>query len=78
MKSELPKTYDPTAVEAEAYRVWLEENCFVADPAAKGEPYCIVLPPPNVTGALHLGHAINTTLQDILIRQHRMRGFNVL
>jgi valyl-tRNA synthetase len=80
MKSELPKTYDPTAVEAEAHRVWLEEGCFVADPAAKGTQggYCIVLPPPNVTGALHLGHAINATLQDILIRQHRMRGFNVL
>src|SRR5271156_2882269 len=81
MKSELAKTYDPVAVEAEAYRVWLEEGCFTADPqggAAKGKPYCIVLPPPNVTGALHLGHAINATLQDILIRQHRMRGFNVL
>ncbi|HEX4123230.1 MAG TPA: valine--tRNA ligase [Tepidisphaeraceae bacterium] len=78
MKSELAKTYDPAAVEAEAYRAWVEEGCFVADPAAKGKPYCIVLPPPNVTGALHLGHAINSTLQDILIRQHRMRGFNVL
>jgi valyl-tRNA synthetase len=78
MSQELPKTYDPSAVEAEAYRVWLDEKSFHADPAAPGEPYCIVIPPPNVTGALHLGHAINTTLQDILIRQHRMRGFNTL
>ena len=78
MNTELAKAYDPSAVEAEAYRVWLEEKCFHADPAAPGEPYSIVIPPPNVTGALHLGHAINNTLQDILIRQHRMRGFNTL
>jgi valyl-tRNA synthetase len=78
MSSDLAKTYDPAAVEPEAYRVWLEEKCFHPDPAAPGEPYCIVIPPPNVTGALHLGHAINDTLQDILIRQHRMRGFNTL
>jgi len=78
MSSDLAKTYDPASVEPEAYRVWLEEKCFHPDPAAPGEPYCIVIPPPNVTGALHLGHAINNTLQDILIRQHRMRGFNTL
>jgi valyl-tRNA synthetase len=76
--AELPRTYDPAAVEAEAYRVWMEENCFHAEPDDPGEPYCIVIPPPNVTGALHLGHAINNTLQDILIRVHRMRGFNTL
>jgi valyl-tRNA synthetase len=78
MSGELPKTYDPAAVEAETDRVWLEEKCFAADPANPGDPYCIVIPPPNVTGALHLGHAINNTLQDILIRVHRMRGFNTL
>ncbi len=78
MSGEISKTYDPASIEAEAYRVWLEERCFAADPAAPGEPYCIVIPPPNVTGALHLGHAINNTLQDILIRLHRMRGFNTL
>src|ERR1700722_19449536 len=78
MSTELAKTYEPAAVEAEAYRTWLEEKCFHADPAAPGEPYCIVIPPPNVTGVLHLGHAINNTLQDILIRTHRMRGFNTL
>jgi valyl-tRNA synthetase len=78
MSSELSKTYDPAAVEAEAYRVWLDEKCFAADPAKAGPAYSIVIPPPNVTGALHLGHAINNTLQDILTRVHRMRGFNTL
>ncbi len=78
MSTELPKTYDPSAVESEAYRVWLDEKHFHADPNAPGEPYCIVIPPPNVTGALHLGHALNNTLQDILVRQRRMRGFNAL
>ncbi|MDB5357149.1 MAG: valyl-tRNA synthetase [Phycisphaerales bacterium] len=78
MNTELPSKYDPSAVETQAYRVWLEEKSFHADPSKPGEPYSIVIPPPNVTGALHLGHAINATLQDILIRQHRMRGFNTL
>ncbi|HEY8666205.1 MAG TPA: valine--tRNA ligase [Tepidisphaeraceae bacterium] len=78
MTTDLAKTYEPAAVEAQAYRVWMEEKAFEADPAAPGEPYCIVIPPPNVTGALHLGHAINNTLQDILIRKHRMAGFNTL
>jgi valyl-tRNA synthetase len=78
MSGEIPKTYDPASIEAQANRVWIEERCFAADPASPGEPYCIVIPPPNVTGALHLGHAINNTLQDILIRVHRMRGFNTV
>jgi valyl-tRNA synthetase len=78
MSGEIPKTYDPASIEAQANRVWLEERCFAADPASPGEPYCIVIPPPNVTGALHLGHAINSTLQDILIRTHRMRGFDTV
>src|SRR3954452_13102220 len=78
MNQDLPKTYDPSAVESEAYRVWTEENCFRADPSAPGDPYSIVIPPPNVTGALHLGHAINNTLQDILTRQARMKGQNAL
>jgi valyl-tRNA synthetase len=78
MSGEIPKTYDPASIEAQANRVWIEERCFAADPASPGEPYCIVIPPPNVTGALHLGHAINNTLQDILIRVHRMRGFNAV
>jgi len=75
---ELSKTYDPAAVEAAAYQTWLDEKAFHADPAAGGTPYTIVIPPPNVTGALHLGHAIDGTLQDILIRRKRMQGFNTL
>ena len=78
MPTELAKTYDPSAVESTAYKTWLDEGAFTANPAAPGTPYCIVIPPPNVTGALHLGHAINNTLQDILTRYHRMRGFNTL
>ena len=78
MNTELPSKYDPSSVESQAYRVWLEEKCFHADPSKPGDPFTIVIPPPNVTGALHLGHAINNTLQDILTRQHRMAGFNAL
>ena len=78
MNTELSSKYDPSAVEAQAYQVWLDEKCFHANPTAPGEPFTIVIPPPNVTGALHLGHAINNTLQDILTRMHRMAGFNTL
>src|SRR3954463_3454604 len=76
MATDLPKTYDPSAVESEAYRVWREERLYHAEPTDPGEPYAIVIPPPNVTAALHLGHALNTTIQDILVRHHRMRGDN--
>ena len=72
--SELAKTYDPASVEQEINQIWVDEHCFDAIPTASGDPYCIVIPPPNVTGALHLGHAINNTLQDILIRKARMEG----
>ncbi len=78
MSGETAKNYDPASIEAQANRVWMEEKCFAADPSGPGEGYCIVIPPPNVTGALHLGHAINNTLQDVMIRNHRMRGFNAL
>src|SRR3954464_14664314 len=78
MPTELPKTYDPAFIEPEAHRLWMDEKLFHADPKAPGEPYSIVIPPPNVTGALHLGHGINNTLQDILTRVHRMRGRNAL
>ena len=74
MSIELPKAYEPAAVEKKAYDTWLERKAFSADPNATGEPFCIVIPPPNVTGALHLGHAINNTLQDILTRKARMEG----
>ena len=72
--TELPKVYSPQAAEDTWYRVWEEKGLFsaAADPARK--PFCIVIPPPNVTGILHMGHALNNTLQDILIRYHRMKG----
>jgi valyl-tRNA synthetase len=78
MSTELAKTYDPAAVEPQAYQTWIEEKAFHAEPSDPGAPYSIVIPPPNVTGALHLGHAINNTLQDILTRMHRMMGDNAL
>lgn len=78
MNTDLAKNYDPATVEADAYSVWINERLFAADPNAPGAPYSIVIPPPNVTGALHLGHAINNTLQDILTRLHRMMGDNTL
>src|SRR3954464_13376096 len=78
MSTQLSKTYDPTTVEAEALRVWNDENLFHAEPSDPGAPFSIVIPPPNVTAALHLGHALNNTLQDILTRYHRMLGDNTM
>ncbi|MCL5885173.1 MAG: valine--tRNA ligase [Deltaproteobacteria bacterium] len=72
------KAYDPKGIEPRLYAAWLEKNLFRADPRRPGVPYCIVIPPPNVTGSLHMGHALNVTLQDVLIRYHRMLGDNVL
>jgi valyl-tRNA synthetase len=68
--------YDPTQFEARLYAQWEASGVF--KPSGKGEPYCILLPPPNVTGTLHMGHAFQHTLQDALIRYHRMRGFDTL
>src|SRR3989442_6249623 len=76
MSTDLPKTYDPSSVEPAADEVWLKENLFHAEPTDPGNPYSIVIPPPNVTAALHLGHALNNTIQDILTRWHRMLGDN--
>jgi valyl-tRNA synthetase len=76
--NDLPKTYDPHAIEREVDRLWNDRRAFHAEPTDPGEPYCIVIPPPNVTAALHLGHALNNTLQDILIRVNRMRGRNTV
>lgn len=75
---QLDKTYDPKAVEARWYQTWNEHGYFHASPSHPGQPYCIVIPPPNVTGSLHVGHALNHSLQDILIRWRRMQGRNVL
>lgn len=78
MQKELPKAFDPQAVEEKWYSFWEKGGYFKADPASLKEPYCIVIPPPNVTGVLHMGHALVDTLQDILIRWKRMLGFEAL
>ena len=75
---DLPKQYDPKEAQNRFYEFWVEKGYFHADPASARPAYCIVIPPPNVTGALHLGHALNNTLQDILIRWRRMQGFDAL
>lgn len=75
---ELPKRFDAAGSQARWYALWEERGYFHSEPDPSREPFTIVIPPPNVTGALHLGHALNNTLQDILIRQKRMQGFNVL
>jgi valyl-tRNA synthetase len=76
--NELPKAFDPKLVEEKWYSFWEKGNYFHADPTSKKEPFCIVIPPPNVTGVLHMGHALVDTLQDILIRWKRMLGFEAL
>ncbi|MCA2979742.1 MAG: valine--tRNA ligase, partial [Myxococcaceae bacterium] len=76
--AELSKSYEPTEVEARWSKQWLDAGLFTADPDSKKPPFCIVLPPPNVTGSLHLGHALTATIQDILTRYKRMSGFNCL
>ncbi|MGV6819189.1 MAG: valine--tRNA ligase [Parvularcula sp.] len=75
-KSALPKSFDHADAEPRLYEAWEQAGCF--KPSGEGEPYCIVIPPPNVTGSLHMGHALNNTLQDILVRFNRMRGKDVL
>jgi valyl-tRNA synthetase len=74
----LDKNYHPAAFEPVIYAAWETAGAFAAHPDAPGEPYCIMMPPPNVTGSLHMGHALTFTLQDILTRYQRMRGRNVL
>src|SRR2546426_5492354 len=76
--SEMSDRYDPSRVESHWYGLWEERGYFHADPASTKRPYSIVIPPPNVTGLLHWGHALNNTLQDILIRYKRMDGFETL
>ncbi len=77
-EKELPKAYDPKAVEEKWYGFWTAKNYFHADEAAGGASFSMVIPPPNVTGSLHIGHALNNTLQDILARWMRMSGRNAL
>ncbi|PWU14524.1 MAG: valine--tRNA ligase [Verrucomicrobia bacterium] len=76
--AEIPKAYEPQSVEEKWYAFWLRENCFVADPRSSKPPYSIVIPPPNVTGVLHMGHVLNNTIQDVLARKARMDGKEVL
>jgi valyl-tRNA synthetase len=77
-KKTLSKVYNPQEVEKKWYDFWIDQQIFRADEAGEGTSYSIVIPPPNVTGSLHMGHALNNTLQDILIRMKRMQGFNAL
>jgi len=78
MATELPPRYSPSDVEGRIYRMWEEKGYFHAETDPATTPYCIMIPPPNVTDRLHVGHALNNTLQDALIRFHRMRGRNTL
>ena len=75
---ELPKVYTAKEVEDKWYRLWEEKKLFSAKANPDKKPFCIVIPPPNVTGILHMGHALNNTIQDILVRYHRMKGFESL
>ncbi|MFL2489102.1 MAG: class I tRNA ligase family protein, partial [Parasynechococcus sp.] len=75
---ELAKTYDPVGTEARWQQAWEEQGAFHPDPAAEGEPFAVVIPPPNVTGSLHMGHAFNTALIDTIVRYQRLAGKNVL
>ena len=75
---QLNKTYEPQAVEARWGQYWIDQGYFDAAADSTGQPYTVVIPPPNVTGSLHIGHALNNTLQDILIRWRRMQGRNTL
>ena len=78
MSKQLDKTYDPGAVEDRLYEFWEKSGYFTAKPDKTKKPYTIVMPPPNITGQLHMGHALDNTLQDILIRYKRMQGYSAL
>jgi len=76
--NDLPSVYNPKLTEEKWYKFWEENNLFHARPNSEKKPYCIVIPPPNITGILHMGHALNNTIQDILIRYKKMKGFEAL
>ena len=75
MNKELAKTYDPKGIEDRLYQKWLDKKYFHAEVDRSKKPFTIVMPPPNVTGQLHMGHALDNTMQDILIRYKRMQGY---
>ncbi|MGF1601404.1 MAG: valine--tRNA ligase [Thermosynechococcaceae cyanobacterium] len=77
-ESTLSSQYDPASTEAKWQQTWESKGVFTADPHHEGEPYCVVIPPPNVTGSLHMGHAFESALIDVLVRYHRMLGRNTL
>lgn len=77
-QSDMPTTYDPGSAEKKWYAYWMENGFFEAGKRPDAQPYSIVIPPPNVTGMLHIGHALDFTLQDVLIRTKRMQGFDTL
>ncbi len=78
MKKEFPKAYDPLSVEDKWYQKWQDNKIYHVPSEAEGKTYCVLMPPPNVTGILHFGHVLNQTLQDIYIRRRRMQGFHAL
>lgn len=78
MSRELEKTYDPQGLEDRLYKKWEDKGYFHAEPDSSKKPFTIVMPPPNITGQLHMGHALDNTMQDILIRYKRMQGYNAL
>ncbi len=78
LEAEIPKAYEPAAVESRWYAFWEERGYFHAEPNPDREPFTVVIPPPNVTGSLHLGHALNNSLQDFIVRRKRMQGYETL
>lgn len=78
MALQMEKTYDPASVETRLYELWERKGYFHAKPNPDKKPYCIVIPPPNITGKLHMGHALDESLQDVLIRYKRMAGYEAL
>ena len=77
-KQEMPKSYSHSTVESRIYEWWENSGFFGANPNESKAPFCIVMPPPNITGQLHMGHALDNTLQDVIIRYKRMSGFETL
>ncbi|NLZ80733.1 MAG: class I tRNA ligase family protein, partial [Clostridiales bacterium] len=78
MSKELEKNYNPGEIEDRLYEKWMNKNYFHAEVDRSKKPFTIVMPPPNITGQLHMGHALDNTMQDILIRYKRMQGYNTL
>ena len=78
MKKDLEKTYNPHDIEERTYQKWIDKKYFHAEVDRSKKPFTIVMPPPNITGKLHMGHALDNTMQDILTRYKRMQGYNAL